>query len=84
MGSGAGWAALAAGVLAVLLALASLVGLGPDDAAAVAGAGLLVTAGAASVAFASAGTDRRRALAGAGLGLVPALVLAVRLAAGEG
>ena len=79
MGPTAARGALLAGVLVVLVTLASRLG-GPSDAL-VAGGGLLVSAGAAAVGFASAGSDRRTALLGALLGLVPAVVLAGRLAA---
>ena len=84
MGPAAARAALLAGVLVVLLTVASQVGLGPGDFALVAGLGLLVTAGAAAVGFASAGTDRRTALLGSLLGLVPAVVLAGLLATSDG
>ena len=80
MGSTAARLALAAG-LGVLLVAGLSAALGWSDLPTVSGLGLLVTAGAASVGFASRGTDRRRALAGAGLALLPACVLAVRLAA---
>ena len=79
MGPTAARGALLAGVLVVLVTVAALVG-GPSDAL-VAGGGLLVSAGAAAVGFASAGSDRRTALLGALLGLLPAVVLAGRLAA---
>ena len=81
MGPTAARVAALAGVLVVLVTLASWFG-GPSDAL-VAGGGLLVSAGAAAVGFASAGTDRRTALLGALLGLVPAVVLAGRLAADD-
>lgn len=84
MGPTAARGALLAGVLVVLLTLASQAGLGPGDFALVAGVGLLVSAGAAAVGFASAGTDRRTALAGALLGLVPAVALAGFLAVSDG
>ena len=77
MGPTAARGALLAGVL---VAAVGLLGVGPSDAL-LAGAGLLVSAGAAAVGFASAAQDRRTALVGALLGCVPALVLAGRLAA---
>ena len=79
MGPTAARGAVLAGVLVVLVMLVSWSG-GPSDTL-VAGGGLLVSAGAAAVGFASAGSDRRTALLGALLGLVPAVVLAGRLAA---
>jgi len=80
MGPVAARLALGAGAVVLLLtALSQLTGLGPADAT-VAGGGLLVTAGAGAVGFASRGRDRRLALAGAALGLVPAVVLAGYLA----
>ncbi len=84
MGAPAARAALLAGVLVVLVTVAHQVGLGPRDLALVAGAGLLVAAGAAAVGFASTGPDRRTALAGALLAVVPAVVLAGYLAASDG
>lgn len=81
MGPAAARSALLAGVAVVLATVAGLLGVGPSDAL-LAGAGLLVTAGAAAVGFASAGTDRRDALLGALLGLVPAVALGIGLAAG--
>ena len=84
MGPTAARAALLAGVLVVLLTVASQVGVGPEDFALVAGAGLLVAAGAAAVGFASTGSDRRTALLGALLGAVPAVVLAGYLAGSDG
>ncbi len=84
MGPVAVRAALLAGVLVVLVTAANQVGLGPRDLALVAGAGLLVAAGAAAVGFASAGRERRTALAGALLGTVPVVVLAGFLAASDG
>ena len=80
MGPAAARSALLAGVAVVLATVAGLLGLGPSDAL-LAGAGLLVTAGAAAVGFASAGDDRRAALLGALLGLVPAVALGIGLAA---
>ena len=79
MGPTAARGALLGGVLVVVVLVATRFG-GPSDAL-VAGGGLLVSAGAAAVGFASGGTDRRTALLGALLGLVPAAVLGVRLAA---
>lgn len=81
MGPGAGTASLVAGVLVVLWTIASRAGVA-GDLTLVAGAGLLVCAGAASVAFASRGPVRMQALGGAALSLVPSLVLAGYLAAG--
>jgi hypothetical protein len=80
MGPPAARGALLAGVLVLLVAVVGLLGRGPSDAL-LAGAGLVVSAGAAAVGFASTGQDRRTALAGALLGCLPALVLAGRLAA---
>lgn len=80
MGPAAARGALLAGLLVVLLAAVRLLGAGPSDAL-VAGGGLVVSAGAAAVGFASAGPDRRTALTGALLGLLPVVVLAGRLAA---
>ena len=81
MGPTAARGALLAGLLVLVATVAHQLGLGPRDLTVVAGTGLLVTAGAAAVGFASAGTDRRTALLGALLGLVPAVVLAGSLAA---
>ena len=80
MGTHYGWAALGAGALVVVLTLLERLGALPVDLATVAGAGLLVAAGAAAVGFASAGLDRRRALGGALLSLAPVVVLAGYLA----
>lgn len=76
--------ALGGGVLVVLVTVLSQVGYGPADFAAVAGLGLLVTAGAAAVGFASSGTDRQVALVGGLLALVPVLLLAYYLAVSDG
>ena len=81
MGPAAARSALLAGVAVVLATIAGLLGVGPSDAL-LAGIGLLVTAGAAAVGFASAGDVRRDALVGALLGLVPAVALGIGLAAG--
>lgn len=84
VGEVAGWSALGAGVLVVLWTAAAQLGLGPADFATVAAGGLLVTAGASAVGFASRGTDRRRALAGAALALLPVLLLTYYLAVSDG
>ena len=83
MGARAARTALLAGLAVLLLTLLGQVGRGPSDAA-VAGVGLLVSAGAAAVGFASAGDDRRTALTGALLGLVPVVLLALLLARSDG
>ena len=84
MGPPAARGALLAGVAVLLLTLGHQVGLVPADLTGVAGAGLLVAAGAAAVGFASGGTDRRTALLGAALSAVPAVLLAAYLAASDG
>lgn len=84
MGPAYGWTALGAGALVALFTLATQIGFGAGDFAAVAGTGLLVSAGAAAVGFASSGVDRRRALGGALLGLVPVALLAWYLATSNG
>ena len=84
MGPTAARSALLAGVGVALAALVHQLGLVPTDLTAVAGAGLLVAAGAAAVGFASSGTDRRTALLGAVLAAVPAVLLAGYLSASDG
>ena len=84
MGPTAARGALLGGVLVVLATLVHQVGLLPADLTVLAGAGLLVAAGAAAVGFASGGADRRTALLGALLATVPLVLLAGYLAASDG